>query len=146
MKTVLLLSLLATLITSASASVVKGFDAEKSCVLYKVLPAPTDSKVKVKLKAGEVIIYDKDAYGLSFQEMEVNFDNREVLVQPTINIILGFNRPLINGKAIIEAENPDFNFLINQLNRKLYVFEKICIADGKIIYAKMFEDKPESTK
>ncbi|MBC7537745.1 MAG: hypothetical protein H7281_02925 [Bacteriovorax sp.] len=147
MKTALLLSLLATLITSkVQASVVKGFDAEKSCVLYRVLPAPTDSKVKVKLKTGEVIVYDKDAYGLSFQDMEVNFDNREVLIQPTINIVLGFNRPLIQGKAIIEAENPDFNFLINQLNRKLYVFEKVCIADGKIIYAKMFEDKPESTK
>ena len=144
MKKIILLSLLATFAASmASASVVKGLDAEKSCVLYRVVSP--DEQGKIKIKSSEVIIFDKDAYGLSFQDMEVNFDNREVLIQPTINVVLGFNRPLINGKAVIEAENPDFNFLINQLNRKLFVFEKICINDGKIVYAKMFEPKPEPT-
>ena len=145
MKKTLLLSLLATLMTSsAGASIVKGYDAEKSCVLYRV--APADDNGKVKLQSNEVIIYDKDAFGLSFQDMEINFEKREVLVQPTINILFGFNRPLINDKAIISAENPDFNFLINQLNRKLYVFEKVCIGDGKIVYAKMFEENPEPAK
>lgn len=145
MKKTLLIGLLASLITtSAFAKVVKRLDADNACVLYRV--APTDDSGKLKLLPDEVIIYDKDAFGLSLQDMEINFDTREVLVQPTINILFGFNRPLINNKAIIAAENPDFNFLINQLNRKLYVFEKICIGDGKIVYAKMFEENQAPVK
>ncbi|MDO9181909.1 MAG: hypothetical protein Q7U04_05855 [Bacteriovorax sp.] len=141
MKITLLLGILTSMISfSAFAKIAQSFDAEKSCVLYRV--APADESGKVILQEGEVIIYDKDAYGISLTDMEIDFAKHEVLVQPTINVIFGFNRALIEGKASIAANNPEFNFLINQLNRKLYVFEKICIYEGFIIYANMFETKP----
>lgn len=140
MKKSLFLALFATLIQGAAlASVVKGYDTEKGCDLYRVIQAETNGNYKPGV--GEVIIYSKEVYGLSFQDMEINFDAREVLVQPTMNIIMGANRPLTATKSIISSDHQDFNFLINQLNRKIYVFEKICIGEGKIVYAKMFESE-----
>jgi len=143
MKKTLILALLTIISTSGFAAVVKGHDNENACTLYKIMPS--DSLGKVSLADEEVVINTKEAYGLSFTEMEVNFDNREVLIQPTINILLGLNRPLISTKASIPADHADFNFLINQLNRKILLFEKICITqDNKIAYAKMFEENPNS--
>ncbi len=136
-QSIFLLALMTLLSAATQASVVKGRDAENSCDLYRVVSA--DPSGKIVRNANEVIIYAKDVYGLSFQDMEINFDNREVLVQPTMNIVMGLNRPLTSTKAIIPADHQNFNFLINQLNRKLYVFEKICMDNGKIVYAKMFE-------
>lgn len=145
MKKSLLLLACVTLFTSSSfASVVKGHDVENMCVLYRV--AQADSNGQIKLNPNEVIISAKEVYGFSFQEMEINFDNREVLIQVTMNIVMGINRPLLENKTIISSEHQDFNFLLNQLNRKVSLFEKICINDGKIIYAKPFEPKSEETK
>lgn len=136
-NSILLCALMTLLFTTAQAAVVKGHDSENACDLYRVVSADTTGKIA--RKSNEVIVYAKEVYGLSFQDMEINFDKREVLVQPIMNIVMGLNRPLIPTKAVIPADHEDFNFLINQLNRKLYVFEKICIDDGKIVYAKMFE-------
>ncbi len=141
MKKTFILVLLTLISTSGIAAVIKGRDSDNACTLYKIMPS--DAKGKVALSEGEVVIYFKEAYGLSFTEMEVNFDNREVLIQPTINIVMGFNLPLIQTKAAIPSDHVDFNFLINQLNRKILLFEKICITqDNKIAYAKMFEQTP----
>jgi hypothetical protein len=80
---------------------------------------------------------------MSFRDMEVNFETREVMVQPIMNIVLGFNRPLTETKLAIAEGNKDFTYLINQLNRNVLLFEKVCITrDGKIEYAKMPETKP----
>lgn len=142
MKKLLFLMLIAALTQVGHAAVTKKRDLDENCTLYKVVSS--DANGKIKLTSGEVIVYQKDAYGLTFNDMEVNFDNREVLVQPMINVVFGFNRPLINAKASIKEENKDFNFLINQLNRKLYVFEQICISDKNVIeYAKMFEPEEQ---
>lgn len=139
MKKFAFILLAAFLAQSAHSAVIKKRDLDQNCTLYKAVNA--DENGKIKLHSGEVIINQKDAYGLTFNDMEINFDTREVLVQPMINVILGFNRPLVNGKAVISSENPDFNFLINQLNRKIMVFEQMCITDKNVIvYAKMFEN------
>jgi hypothetical protein len=142
MKKFLFIMLAAFLAQSAQSAVIKKRDLDQNCTLYKAVTP--DENGKLKLKSGEVIINQKDAYGLTFNDMEINFDTREVLVQPMINVVMGFNRPLVNGKAVISSENPDFNFLINQLNRKILVFEQMCITDKNVIvYAKMFENTDE---
>lgn len=144
-KVLLALTILSTVVaTSAFASVVKGHDEQNGCDLYRVISA--DNTGKTKLKSGDIIIFPKEVYGLSFQDLEINFDNREAQVQIMMNIIMGINRPLINSKTIISPEHQDFNFLINQLNRKVSLFEKVCINDGKIVYAKVFEQKIKTIK
>ncbi len=140
-KTLTLLGLFIILSNSAFSAVIKSMDADNSCTLYKVV-AP-DSDGKVKLKEGEVMVEGRDTYGLTFKEMEIDFDKREVLVQPMMSIIFGFDRPLIPAKASISESHPDFNFLINHLNRKIYIFDRVCITDdNKISYAK--EPEPSS--
>lgn len=145
MKKVFALTLLASLfICSAQAAVVLGYDSGKGCDLYRAVQA--DANGKVILGSNETIVSSKEVYGLSLQDMEINFESREVLVTPMINVVMGFNRPLIKAKAIIPADHKDFSFLINQLNRKINLFEKICINNDRIVYAKMFEQKTQSNK
>lgn len=143
-KSLLLLAWVTLFTSSAFASVVKGYDEEKTCVLYRI--AQADSDGQIKLKPNEVIVSAKEVYGFSFQAMEIDFDSREVLVQVTMNIVMGINRPLLGNKTILSSDHQDFNFLVNQLNRKVSLFEKICINDDKIIYAKQFEPKRDGTK
>jgi hypothetical protein len=144
MKKIFVLMLIATFTQTAQTAVVKKRDSEQNCTLFKVISADTNGQLKIS--EDEVIINQKDAYGISLTDMEIDFSNREVRVQPQINVILGMNRPLLDRKAVISAENTEFNFLINQLNRKIFLFEQICISDkNEIEYAKMFET-PTSEK
>lgn len=145
MKKLLAIALSTVLVsTTALSAVVKSYDSERNCDLYSVVQP--DEKGKIKLKPTEVITYSKEVYGLSFQDMEINFENREVSITPVMNVVLGLNRSLTASKVSISADNEEFNFLINQLNRKLYVFEKVCISENKVIYAKMFETEAEKRK
>lgn len=130
--------------TQAMSAVVRGFDFENNCNLFRVVPV--DESGKIVKGDDEIVINSQDTYGLSFIDMEVNFNQREVTVKPIMNIVFGINRQLVNGKVSIEEKNPDFNFLINQLNRKVFLFEKMCITDdNKVIYAKYFENKENQT-
>jgi len=128
------LTLFFALTISAQAKVVSMKDHDNKCTLYRVTTEETPALDE------EAIITDKDAYGFTFQDMDVSFKNNTVTVQPMINVVLGFNRALTNDKAIIKASNPEFKFLVNQLNRKIYALEKVCInSKNEIIYAKQFE-------
>ncbi len=122
---------------NAFSAVVKSNDAERGCTLFQSVTAEENGNVI--LQPGQVLVSSKNTYGLSFTDMEIDFDRREVRVQPMINIVLGFNRMLTPAKAIIRQDNPEFSFLINQLNRKISLFEKICInSSNEIEYAKFF--------
>lgn len=145
MKKIIVVMLVAVFAQAGHAAVTKKRDSANNCTLYKVVTP--DAQGKIKLSEGEVIINQKDAYGLSIIDMEIDFNNREVKVQPQINVVLGMNRNLTNGKAVISAENSEFNFLINQLNRKVMLFEQMCITDSnEIEYAKMFETTTQQTQ
>lgn len=135
MKTLLVMGLL-TLSTSAFSSVVKSYDAKKSCTLYRVI----HSDSKEQKKSNESMYLNKEIYGFTFENMEIDFDRREVKVDPMMNVVLGLNQSLRTSKSTILESNPNFNNLINQLNRKLFLLERICISDdNQIIYAKQFE-------
>lgn len=121
------------------ASVVKSIDENYSCNLFRVTTEETP------ITQDEVIINTKDAYGLTFVDMEIDFKNQTVSVQPVINTVLGLDKNLIPDRAIISPTNSDFKYLINQLNRRIFVFEKICITNkNEIKYAKEFEPKDQS--
>lgn len=127
-----------SLSTSVFSSVVTSFDAAKDCKLFRVTTEESP------LIQDEVIIFDRDVYGLTIQNMKVDFKQKLVSVDPMMNVVLGFNRLLQKDRIIIKEKNPEFNFLINQLNRKIYVFEKMCINDNnELIYAKIFENQSE---
>ena len=132
MKTLLSIVLF-VISTSAYSAVYKTYDSNESCNLYSVV------NTNESQENGEVV-YSKNVYGLSFENLEVNFENREASVQVIMNVTLGFNRSLVNKKSTISADNVNFTKLINHLNRKINLYEKICINDdNQIIYANEFE-------
>lgn len=136
MKTILVMGLL-TLSSTAFTSVVKSYDQAKSCNLYRVVNETTKPK-----QTNESVVYAKEVYGLALEDLEVDFDNREAKAQVIMNIVMGVNRVIVAGKSSMEETNPQFNFLINQVNRKLSLLEKICLSgDNKIIYAKSMDSK-----
>lgn len=138
MKALLVMGLL-SLTTSAFSAVVKSYDADHACTLYRV--TTEEAGTKVKLNANENIVFAKAVYGLTFQNMEINFDNRDVKVQIVMNVVMGLNKPLVTPKSTISTDNAEFTTLVNHLNRKLNSLEKVCIStDNKIVFAKQFEN------
>lgn len=133
MKTKLSLLILTALISSSAFSaVVRSKDYSKNCVLYRV------TTEKAPKQARETVIIEKEAYGLSTEDMEVDFDAREVKVNLTANIVFGFNRVLATKARILEG-NTDFKNLTNQLNRKVMLLERACVdSQNEIVYARPF--------
>ena len=145
-KLLLLICVLLLTSTSFAGQVVTRFDKENNCDLYRVL-SRDDNGNQEKPTDDERLFSSRETYGLSFRDMEVDFDNRLVKVQPIMNIVLGINRPLTESKVAIAENNKEFTYLINQLNRNVLLFQKVCISkDGLVEYAKMLEDKPSSLK
>jgi hypothetical protein len=132
--------LFAFIFTSAQAAIVKSYDHLNQCTLYQVVPS--DEEGRVILQRGQRMHFPKNVYGMSFRELQVDFDSRKVTVTPVMNIVFGFNRPLVKNRANISEGNPNFNFLINQLNRSLSLFEKMCISSSsEVVYANFYEPK-----
>ena len=139
MKALLVMGLL-TITTSAFSAVVKSYDADHACTLYRV--TTENPGEKIKMNANESVVFAKGVYGLTFQDMEINFDNRDVKVQVTINVVMGLNKSLVTPKSTISSENTEFTTLVNQLNRKLNSLEKVCLSsDNRVVFAKQFENK-----
>ena len=130
--------------TTFAGQVVTSFDKENNCDLYRVL-SRDDNGNQEKPKADEQLFSTRETYGFSFRDMEIDFDKREVSIQPIMNIVLGINRPLTETKVVIAEDNKNITYLINQLNRSVLLFEKVCISkDGHVVYATMPEDQSSS--
>lgn len=135
MKAILVMGLF-VISTSAFSAVFKSYDAKQSCNLYRV-----GTSEEVTPRKNETVVTPKNIYGLSFSDLEINFENRQASVQVIMNVTLGINTPLLKSKSTILADHPDFTALVNQVNRKLYLLERICVSsDSKIIYAAQFEE------
>jgi hypothetical protein len=135
---------LSIILTSSSfAAIVKSADKEKNCTLYQVIAA--DDNGNIPLDENQTVVISRDVYGMTFQNMEIDFDKKIVKVDAVANIILGLNKLLVPNKVVLSPNNDQFNFLINQLNRKIFVFEKMCISKkNEVIYANYFETKEEN--
>jgi hypothetical protein len=129
------------LISSSSfADILKSKDVENDCSLYAV--APRDANGEIIFSPGQKIVSKSNLYGFSFENMEVDFQNDVVRVEMIQNIVFGFDKPFFDHKLSISPENEKFTFLINQLNRSIMLFEKVCVdSNDNIIYAEFFENK-----
>lgn len=130
------LILMLILSSSAMGAIVRGYDKKEQCDIYRL------TSEKAPRLQNESIITDKDSYGLSTIDMEVDFDEREVRVQLMANVVLGFNKVLTGSKVRILESNPEFKTLVNQLNRKILLLEKACVDKSNVlIYAKVAEQQ-----
>lgn len=129
MKTILFLSALFVSLLG-QAQIVKSLDTAKSCTLYRLV---TQDK---PMLASEQMAYDYSVYGMSIRNLEVDFNKKIVTVDAFANLVLAIDRPFIPGRIQILPSNPDFKFLINQLNRKFILFDALCIsAKSELVYA-----------
>lgn len=137
----ILIAALATLfVTNSFALVVKSYDRTNGCDLYRV----TKTEESTEVRSNEVIYLKKPVYGIKIEDMDIDFRNEEVTVTPIVQVVLGFDRPLVK-KVTISGSNSKFKELTNQLNKSLTVFESVCIsADNHLVHAKVRET--ESSK
>jgi hypothetical protein len=136
--TTALLLLIATTTFYAKAALVKSLDKENQCQLFRVT---TEEKPRLKT---ESLVIDKEIYGIGLSELEIDFENKIAAVLPTANVVMGLNRTFLNQKAIISSSNSNFNFFINQVNRKIILLETICITDqNELIYGSQFETETD---
>jgi len=132
MKLLITLSFLFSI--NSFASLVKSIDHENKCILYRT------TSEQAPIKDDETVILEREAYGITLTNLEIDFSSKAALVQPEVSIVLGLNKKLTESKATIKSNNPNFTFLINQLNRRVLLLEKICInKKNEIVYGNQFE-------
>lgn len=144
-----LMFLIITLVSArfAHADIVREADTAQRCYLYQ--GAVRDEKGQIKISEGQTVFSNNDIYGFSLENMTVDFKSQLVYVDVVQNIIWGFDKPLLPARIAINPKNEQFNFLINQLNRSIMLFEKVCITgNNELIYAKFFpqKDMPQEGK
>lgn len=132
----ILFAAITTLFVSQSfAMIVKSADRVNGCDLYRV----TKTEESTEIRSNEVIHLKKPVYGIKIENMDIDFRNEEVSVTPIVQVVLGFDRPLVN-RVIISGSNRKFKELTNQLNKSLTVFESVCISpDNRLVHAKIRE-------
>lgn len=143
MKTYLsTLILLITLVSNAQAMITKQTDADNNCELYSVLNKVRNDAgeyvLSRELVPGEVVIDKRTHYGLELKNLEIDFETREARFEVISQVTLGVNRNLLDQdvKVSISAENEQFSMMVNQINRKLFNMNSICIdRDNQVIYA-----------
>jgi hypothetical protein len=123
MKHVLLLLVLSFSYVSYGAIVVSA-DTKNKCTVYRVT-SPEEAKAKL-----ENVVEPRELYGLTIKNLKIDFETKSATVEITKRIVLAFDRPLLENRVVIKAENPNFDFLVNQLNRDLFTFDKVCIRNS----------------
>jgi len=119
----------------ALASVAESIDSEKGCTLYRATSEATP------ISGSESIFSSKEVYGFSFQNLEIDFNSKSVSVEPIMHVVLGFNKNLLGKRVRLNPKNPQFNFMINQLNRRILLLETICVnSKSEVVYVKEFSN------
>jgi len=134
-------ALLGALMFSASshATLVASYDVANKCNIYRV------KAEDMPFIGPEVVVVNRNVYGLSLENMDVDFDNRRVTVDAIVSIPFWFDRSVVSGRVWISPENPQFKFLLNQLNRKIVQFERMCITTkNELIYARHLNEQAEN--
>ena len=131
MKIFIFLLVLSASFTSFGA-VVTSHDTKHSCVVYRATSEETP-----KL-AEEGVVEPRNVYGFTMKDIQIDFDTKIVSVEITKRVVFAFDRPLLEERVYIKASNPNFKYLVNQLNRDLFTFEKVCVSSqNELIWATM---------
>ena len=109
---------------SSFASVVTSFDEKNNCILYRA------TSVENPTRKNEILFAEKSSYGFTLQKLEIDFQNEIAKLEIVNRVVLGFNSLLTEEKVFVRSQNPDFNFLINHLNRSVHTFDQVCVTSN----------------
>jgi hypothetical protein len=115
---------------SAFAGIALSRDAKAGCDVYRITTADhPPSKT-------EELISDALASGFSLRNANIDFDSKTVRIQAVAVVRLGFNDRPAGAATWISPGQPNFNELLNSLNRTVFLYSKVCVAPtGQIIWA-----------
>lgn len=122
-KSILFVLASLSLMSSINAAVVSSYDMNKGCTVYR---STTETKPALE---HELMVLNKNVYGLSLQNMEINFSKKEVSFDLMALVVMGINRRVTNDVVTINEKHPEFKTFTNQLNRKIQLIESVCL-DG----------------
>lgn len=124
----------------AYSMIAKYDDLAADCTRYSVIKKVRDDNGDLNLERdlidGEKIINTRIHYGLSTSNLQIDFDRRAALLEIITNVTLGVNQNLLGRDVMVEVEegHPQFEEILNSLNRRVLLFDQVCVRDQKIIY------------
>lgn len=118
LKSLIIGSMTLLTLTQAQAAVVRI--QERECTNYTI----NDSG---KLSEDEVMVLNKRVYGLYIDDMNVDFDNRQVKFDLRAAVILGLNRNVLRNQIKINDSHPRFKKFVNLLNKDLHLLHEVCL-------------------
>lgn len=137
------LALMIGLMSNAQAMITTQLDSLNQCTIFSVVNYVRNSAGELvlsrELNEGEEVIDQRTHYGLELKNLEIDFENREARFEILSQVTFGRNRSILGDeqKASISVQNKQFDMIVNQVNRKLFVMNSICIdRDNQVIYAK----------
>lgn len=143
MKKTLTLFTTLLLSTQVLSAVSLQYDERNKCDLYTIIKVSTDSKgqrvYEHDFAPNEEIINARIHHGMTLQDLEIDFINKEASFEIIGQVTLGFNRNLLGQdiRATISADNSQFNEAINLVNRRILNFTQVCVdRDYRIQYLK----------
>ncbi len=135
-KSMILAFFLFAISQSTSAAIFKSYKSKKSCTYYevvnKVRAESGENIYQRELQGSEEVLTDKTIYGLSLQNMTVDFNKMTASFDLIKNVTLGFNRPLLvtGARVSVDSTNKSFNKIINQVNKKITLINSVCLSDN----------------
>lgn len=136
--------LLALLVLSfnSNAMITKRYDSNHDCDVYSVLNkvknAQGDYVLARELRRNEEVHDERNHYGLESKNLSIDFDKRKASFEVITQVSFGFNENLLQNdgaKVSIDSAHPQFNEVINQVNKKLLSFSQICVdREQNLIY------------
>lgn len=141
-KSIAFLALIASL--NAHSMITRQYDRASDCELYSVVNKERNSNgdyvLERQLKASETVVDDRTHYGLETKNLSIDFDQRKASFEIISQVAFGFNKNLLESdgaQVSISADNAQFGQAINQVNRKLFSFSKVCLdQNNEVIYLK----------
>lgn len=139
LRPLLLTALLAVSPLVGHSMVTERYDHEQDCTRYAIVNKERNSAgvlvLERELLANETIVDDRVHYGLSTQNLKVDFDERVARMEIISHVTLGRNQNLAGKDVLVEleADHPKFDQILNTLNRRLFLFSEVCLRDGKIV-------------
>lgn len=131
-KSILLLAISLSAMASTDAAIVSSFDMNKGCTQYRTT---TETK---PILAHESMVLNKNVYGLSLQNMEIDFNQKSVNFDLMALVVMGINKRITNDSITITEKNPEFKVFTNQLNRKIQLLETVCLDGANQVHSFSF--------
>jgi hypothetical protein len=108
---------------SSFGAIVTSKDVTNNCTAYRIVTTESPAQSHESLQD------QREFFGFSLGNMEIDFANKVVYVDVIKRILFGFNRNVVEGRVVIRPENPNFNALVNQLNRVVLTLSEVCITE-----------------